>query len=163
MTDQTSGTDGGDDACWQCGAPAKAGCAYVQTLFANSRRHLDAPGYTVIRGTSRDKLRIAVPRCAACRARGQDAIAISFASMIAGAILAPILRSMFWPHFEPPRWLHLGHQGPLGTASAIGLVLGLLVAVPCIAWSRRRRGLRALNTYPALLALRRAGWYPPRA
>jgi hypothetical protein len=151
--------DADDGACWQCGAPARAECAYALKLVAGQSLCLDAQGYPVVRGRRRDELRVAVPRCVACRDRGRDAIVILFASMIAGAILAPILRSVLWPHFEPPPWLRLGHEGPLGTASAIGLVAGALAAILAIAWYRRRLGLRALNAYPPVLALKRAGWH----
>jgi hypothetical protein len=145
--------------CWQCGAPARTDCAYALKLVASPSRRLDALGYSVIRGKWQDKLRVAVPRCVACRDRGRNSIVILFAGMVAGAILVPILQSLFWPGLG--LWLHVDHEGPLGTTAAIGLVTGAITAILAIAWYRRRLGLRALNAYPPVQALKRAGWREP--
>jgi hypothetical protein len=159
MAEQARATNGDGGACWQCGAPAQADCAYALKLVAGESRQLDAQGYPVIRGRRRDQLRVAVPRCIACRNRSRDSIVILFASMVAGAILVPVVQSLFWPGLAS--WLHVGHEGPLGTASAIGLVAGAVAAITGVAWQRRRLGLRALNAYPPVLALKRAGWHEP--
>lgn len=162
MANRNQSLDGGCGVCWQCGAPARANCAYALKLVASPRRGLDALGYPVTPGRRFNTIRVGVPRCIACRGRGQDSIVITFACMIAGAIIAPILRSALWPHIELPPWLHvLTHRGSLGTASAIGAVVGVLVAILIVTISRRRRGLRALNDYPPVVALRQAGWHYP--
>jgi hypothetical protein len=159
MADQATRTDGDDIACWQCGAPARADCAYVQHLVASPSRHLDAFGYPVVRGKRRDELRVAVPRCVACRDRSRNSIVILFAGMVAGAIVVPVLQSQFGPGLGP--WLHIGQERPLGSTSAIGAVAGALTAILAIAWHRRRLGLRALNAHPSVLVLKRAGWHEP--
>jgi hypothetical protein len=141
MADSASATNGDGGACWQCGASADADCAYALRLVAGRSLQLDAQGYPVARGGRRDELRVEVPRCVACRNRSRDAIVIVFAGMAAGAILVPMLQSLFWRRLGP--WLHIGREGPLGTASAIGLVAG------------------ALNAYPPAVALKRAGWHEP--
>jgi hypothetical protein len=161
MAKQDQALDEGDGVCWQCGAPARANCAYSLELVAAPGRGLDAIGYPVTPGRRLNTVRVGVPRCIACRGRGQDAIVITFAGMFAGAVIAPILQSHLWPNIELP-WLDvLHHRGPLGTASAIGAVVGVLVAISGVALARRRRGLRALNSYPPVVALRQAGWQYP--
>ena len=163
MADQTRATDADDGACWQCGAPADANCAYALKLVAGRSLQLDAHGYPVTPGRRLDTVVVRVPRCAACRGRGQDSIVILFVCMIAGAIIAPILQSLFWPNVGPPSWMHiLTHRhAPVGAVSAIGAVVGALVAISGVALHRRRLGLRALNAYPPVLALKRAGWHEP--
>lgn len=164
MAERDQSLDGNDGVCWQCGAPARANCAYSLKLVSSPRRGLDALGYPVTPGRQLNTVRVGVPRCIACRGRGQDSIVITFACMIAGAIIAPILQSQLWPHIELPPWLHvLTHRGSLGTASGIGAVVGVLVAISGVALARRRRGLRALNSYPPVVALRQAGWQYPAA
>jgi hypothetical protein len=162
MAVQDQALDGADGVCWQCGAPALANCAYSLKLVAPAGRGLDAMGYPVTPGRRLNTVRVAVPRCIACRGRSQDAIVITFACMFAGAIIAPILQAYLWPHIELPPWLHvLNHRSSLGSASAIGVVIGALVAISGVALARRRRGLRALNAYPPVIALRQAGWQYP--
>ena len=155
--------DAAAGACWQCGAPAREDCAYPLKLVARTGLNLDALGYPVTPGRARDTVLVRVPRCAACRGRGQDSIVILLACMIAGAIIAPILQSLFWPNVGLPSWmLVLTHRhAPVSGMSAVGAIVGVLVAISGVAWRRRRLGLRSLNSYPPVLALKQAGWQFP--
>jgi hypothetical protein len=110
-----------------------------------------------------DTVMVRVPRCAACRGRGLDGIVILFAGMIAGAIIAPVLQWLLFADVAPPAWLHvLTHRhAPVGAVSAIGLAVGALVAICGVAWRRRSLGLRSLNSYPPVVALKQAGWHFP--
>jgi hypothetical protein len=163
MASRNIGTDSNDGACWQCGTPAREECAYPLKLVARAGSDFDALGYPVTPGRNVDTVLVRVPRCAACRGRGQDSIVILFACMIAGAIIAPILQSLFWPNVGPPSWMHIliHRHAPVSVVSGIGLVIGALVAIAAVAWRRRSLGLRSLNSYPPVLALKRAGWHFP--
>ena len=153
--------DGNAGVCWQCGAPAREDCAYPLKLVARSGRDFDALGYPVTPGRNVDTVVVRVPRCAACRGRGQDGIVILFACMIAGAIIAAVLHSVFFANVEPPSWMHiLTHRhAPVTGVSAAGAIVGALVAICIAAWRRRSLGLRSLNSYPPVLALKQAGWH----
>jgi hypothetical protein len=71
------------------------------------------------------------------------------------------LQSLFWPPLEAPSWLLLSHPGLGGIATGIGAVLGFMAAVLGVALHRRASGIRALNTYPPVVRLRKAGWRYP--
>jgi hypothetical protein len=163
MANQSISSNGDSGVCWQCGAPARGDYAYPLKLVAYSSQHLDGLGYPVTPGRAQDTVLVRVPRCVACRGRGQDSIVILFAGMILGAIIAPILHLLLFANLEPPSWLHvLTHRhAPVGAVSAIGLVVGAVVAISAVALRRRRLGLRSLNSYPPVLALRQAGWHFP--
>ena len=142
--------NGNVGACWQCGAPARDECAYRFKLFAYPGSGADSLGYPVTPGRGMDSVVVRVPRCDACRGRGDDGIVLLFVGMIAGAIAAPMMRALWFANIASG-----------GTASVIGLVVGALLAICGVAWRRRSLGLRALNAYPPVLALRQAGWSPP--
>jgi hypothetical protein len=161
MADTILVLDMTDTACWQCGAPADAESAYKLLLVADSRRALDALGYPVKRGGQEDRMRVPVPRCANCRFRNRLSVTIVLGSAAIGAIVAQIVKSLFWPQLPAPAWLHVGDNGVGGTVTGVGLVLGFAVAVLCVALNRRLSGLRSLGTYPPVVALRRAGWHYP--
>lgn len=150
-----------DARCWQCGALANPKCAYSLLLVADARRCLEAFDYPVVRGRWEDKLKVSVPRCAGCQSRTRVSIAIIFGSAFVGAIIAPVLRSIFWPHLEPPSWLKAGywaHEGVGGPATGVGIVLGFLVALAGVALQDRRLHLRSVTDYPPVPMLRQAGW-----
>src|ERR1700742_1066058 len=103
MSGNTS-TNGNAGACWQCGAPAREECAYPLKLVAYSGSNLDTLGYPVKPGRNLDTVVVRVPRCAACRGRGQDGIVLLFVGMIGGAILAPILEWLLSANVASLSW-----------------------------------------------------------
>ena len=154
--------DGNAGACWQCGAPAREDCAYPLKLVARPGSHFDALGYPVTSGRGMDTVIVRVPRCAACRGRGQDGIVLLFVGMIVGAILGPIFKWMFAAYIPSFSWVHvLSHRNAASSASAIGVAIGAVVAIVGVAWRRRSLGFRSLNSYPPVIALKQAGWHFP--
>ncbi len=145
-------------ACWRCDAPVGDTPPKVISLYAASRRQLAAFGYPVTRGRGRDKVRIAVPKCARCRAHTTMSIVVVLGGALAGAIVATVVQSWAWPVLDPPTWVTTA-GGSAGTPSGgVGAVLGFAAAAVGVAVYRRRAGLRSLNDYPAVVRLRRAGW-----
>jgi hypothetical protein len=148
----------GDPNCWQCGAPACAGCAYSLLLVANPRWGLTGAGHLVKRGERLDEVRVRVPRCADCRFRSGISVVKTFVSAIAGAIVIPVVGSRLWPDVDG---LHPGNSGLADGMTIIGVVLGFVVAMLGIALHRRFAGLRPLTTYPPVIRLRKEGWHFP--
>jgi hypothetical protein len=137
-------------ACWQCGAPAVAECAYSQHLFANSRRKLDPLGFSVKHGKRWDKVIVPVPRCRGCRSWTWLSWAVVGGSGVAGVILLPILQARLWPQFGAPGWLIAVDIGAAFWVSTLGVAL-----------HRRLSGRRSVNSYPPIVTLRRQGWKDP--
>ena len=154
--------DGNAGACWQCGAPARQDCAYSYKFAAAHGSNFETLGYPVKPGSQNDTIVVPVPRCAACRGRAQDGIVLLFVGMIGGAILAPILHWMLSAYIPSFSWVHvLAHRNAASSASAIGVAIGAVIAIVGVAWRRRSLGLRSLNAYPPVVALRQAGWHLP--
>jgi len=94
---------------------------------ADGRRNLEAFDYPVVHGTRYDKLRVGVPRCTRCQSRTRLSNLTVLSGALAGAIVAPVFRSLFGLHIEPPRRLEVGYgsEGIFGATAAVGLVVGL--------------------------------------
>jgi len=154
MTGPTAFRTSTEPRCWQCGALASPNRSYSVLLVADCHRQLEAFGYPVIRGRRLDKLRLSVPRCARCQSRTQ----ISGVIVLCGAFAGAVIASVFWPHIEPPSWLHWNTEGIIGIPTAIGLVIGLVVTMIGVAKKRRALRLRSVTDYPPVNTLRQAGW-----
>lgn len=161
MTGSPASINGPDETCWQCGAPASADCAFVLKLVAHPHLGLEARGFTTKRGRRQDRVNVRVPRCPNCRFRARLSVTLVLGSAVAGAIVAPILQSLLWPHFAAPRWIRAGHRGNGGPATGIGFVIGLLLALLAVAVHRRLARIRSANSYPPVKMLRQAGWHYP--
>ena len=161
MVDLSSSPSKADASCWQCGAPADAGCAYRMRLSAPADRQLDGRGYPVKRGRYHDFIRVPVPRCRVCRSRGRISLTIIFVVTLAAGIVAPFVQSKFWPQFDTPATAAPFQYGIGPPATGIGLLLGFVVSLLGCALYRRYLGARSLDTYPPVRMLRREGWgYP---
>ncbi|SDS88366.1 hypothetical protein [Bradyrhizobium canariense] len=130
-------------------------------MVANPQRKLDASGYPVSRGTQQDELSVPVPRCAGCRSRNRLSAAIVLGGTVSGAIILPILQSLFWPQLTAPGWLIVSHEGIGNLATGIGAVLGFAAALLGVVLHRRLSGIRSLNAYPPVVTLRQTGWRHP--
>lgn len=148
-------------ACWQCGAPAIADCAYSLRLVANPGWRLDPLGYRVNHGKDWDEVRVRVPRCRACRSRTQLSLLIVFGSSLASAIAWPALQSRLWPQLEAPTWIYESHEGGGTLMTAAGLLLGFVLSMLGIALHRRLSGRRSVASYPPVISLRQEGWHYP--
>jgi hypothetical protein len=163
MADMSSMPREADAAtCWQCGAPARADCAYQLRLYASSGDRLDSRGLPVKRGRDQDIVTVAVPRCLACRSRNRISVTIVLAGTAVGCLLAPLLQSEFWPQFDRPQ-AGLFQYGIGSTAVGVGLLVGFVVSLLAAAVYKRRAGMRPLDTYPPVRMLRRDGWHYPVA
>lgn len=151
--------DTNDTTCWQCGAPADPASAYVLRLFAASERQLDARGCDVTRGGHEDCVRVSVPRCRACRARGRRGVATVLGGAAVGGLIGAALPSALWSGRDAPAWLLARGSGALDTAAGVGVLMGLVVAMIWVGMRRRKSGRRRLDSYPAARMLMRAGWH----
>src|SRR5580704_2077584 len=111
MIEEPPSPDRFDVACWQCGAPASPKQAFRFRLVAASQRALDALGLPVEHKGDLDRVIVAAPRCRKCRERGWLGLVIVLGAMIAGAILAAILRHLVWPNAGPPSSLRIAYPG----------------------------------------------------
>jgi hypothetical protein len=145
MADQTRPRDQTEAICWQCGVSASAKCAYTLVLVAGSNRGLDPLGSPVERGAWLDRVRVSVPRCANCRWRNRLSVTICFGGAATGAIVFP----------------QVSHEGVGGTTTGVAAVIGFVVALLGVSLHRRLSGFRSLNSYPAVVTLRQAGWRYP--
>jgi hypothetical protein len=150
-----------DATCWQCGAPARAECAYSFELVADPHRGLVTLGYRLISGTFQNRLKVLVPRCANCRFRSWLSTIIVLGSAGVGALVAPVVQSRFGPTIESAIHLPVNLDGTKDAAAGIGAVLGFVAASLSIAVRRWRSGRRAVDTYPPLVKLQQAGWRLP--
>ena len=162
MTDLGPSPDkAGAERCWQCGAPASAGCAYRMRLSASSGRRLDSRGYARKRSGDRDIVTVEIPRCRPCRSRARKSLMIIFAVTLVACIVAPLLQSKFWPQFDTPADAALFQYGIGNTAAGVGLAIGFVVSLLGTALYMRHLRIRSLDTYPAVRMLRREGWRFP--
>ena len=161
IANPTRSWDPAESICWQCGAPARAECAYRLLLVADPSREVAALGYPVERGTRRDKLRIPVPRCARCQDRNRLSIVLVLGGTALGAIVVPILQALYWPNARLPAWVHSSHEGIGNSATGIGIVAGFVIALLAVFLHRQWLGLQPINSYPPVIRLREEGWRYP--
>jgi hypothetical protein len=143
--------------CWFCRAAADPAALHTARLYAPTTPRLDSLGYAIRQRADVTEVAVPVPRCRDCRARMRSAVVTVFAWSIGGLILVPVL----WAHFggqggARPWWS--GGEDADHLMVGAGAVLGFVGAVIAIAVNRRRLGLRALNDFPPLAALRGIGW-----
>lgn len=127
----------GNEACWECGAPAHPGCALILALWAPARAHRDACGYPVEHGARYDTLRLAVPRCSACCDRRILNGFCGFAVFLVVSAIAAL-----WQRYA--HWI------------VVSIVL-MAIAVFLTIHEEGPR-YRDIQDYPPLRRLRRAGW-----
>jgi len=146
--------------CWQCGGAAEPEAAYHVGLVASTSRALSPLGFPVTRQGWQDSVRVPIPRCRTCRTRNRGTAVTILIATVSGALVLPALRSAFrQADGSPPWWL--GCDTPDHIMTGVGMILGFLIAVLGIAVHKRRLGLRSLNSYPPVVALRRSGWQWP--
>jgi hypothetical protein len=125
-------------------------------FVANTKRACNAPGFPVKTRGRQDEVRVPVPRCRTCRARGRASVITVFLATALGAAVMPAMWSHFGPRGGPPLWLFGEASGHVMVG--VGLIVGFVVGLLGVAVRRRLLGLRTLNTYPPIVALRGRGW-----
>jgi hypothetical protein len=147
--------------CWQCGRAADPNAAYTATLVTSPKRALSPLGFPVKRLRRWDSVRVPIPRCRTCRARNRVSVVIVLLGAAFGAAVVPSLWSKFGPSLAPPSWVQIGGRTEGDPTIGVGIVLGFVVALVGVTLRKRQLGLRSLNTYPPIAALRSRGWAWP--
>jgi hypothetical protein len=133
-----------DGRCWQCGAPADAGCVCTKTLV-NHADYADGLGNPVTRtkwwGTY--YVEVSIPRCEACQLRNW----LSGFLLVCGFLMGGFVGGTQFPS--------------RGMTTIIGAALGCVPGVLVGMYYLRIRGLRSLDDYPPLKRLRECGWVDP--